>query len=191
MLNSKNIHFALLGIILGSAIAYIYGSYLLEAGRRIEAETVAGAVAGQAPTHPEVTEQDMAALFSQALEANPNDPELLSRYGDFLFGRGRYPEAAELFERALAIQPEDAATRTAMAAAIYGAGRVDEAIQQFQRAIESDPGYAQAFNYLALAYLGAGNDVAAEDTIGRLEALNPVDPQLPSLRARLEEARDN
>ncbi len=187
MLNSKNIHIALLGIILGSAFAYVYGSYRLESRRQMEAETLAGSpMAGVGAEHPEITDEQMLAFFAEALTTNPNDAELIFRYADFLFNLNRYAESAEWFGRAVAIAPEDVEVRTAMATALYGSGRVDNAIEEFQRALESDPTYVLALHNLALAYLDGRNDVVlAQDALRQIELVEPTYAGIASIRERI------
>jgi cytochrome c-type biogenesis protein CcmH/NrfG len=193
MLNSKNIHIALLGIILGSAFAYVYGSYRLESRRQLEAETLAGSPRAEvAPDHPEITDQTMLAFFTEALAANPNNPELLSRYADYLFDLGRYTESSEIFSQALKITPEDVAVRTAMATAMYGSGRVEDAILEFQRALESDATYVLALHNLALAYLDGRNDVvSAQTALRQIELIEPTYAGIASIRERIAAAGGN
>ncbi len=193
MLNSKNIHIALLGIILGSAFAYVYGSYRLESRRQAEAEALAGSSgAGIGAEHPEITDEQMLAFFAEALRTNPNDAELIFRYADFLFNLGRYEESAEWFSRALETSPEDAATRTAMATALYGSGRLDEAIEEFQRALESDPSYLLALHYLALTHLEGRSDVvSARAALRQIELIDPTYEGLTSIRERIVVAEGN
>jgi len=193
MFNSKNIHIALLGIILGSAFAYVYGSYRLESRRQMEAETLAGSPgAGLAGAHPENSDEDMLSLFAEAITRNPNDSELLYRYADFLFNLNRYAESAEFFGQALEITPEDAAVRTAMATALYGSGRLDEAVQEYQRALESDPAYLLALHYLALAHLEGRNDVvSARSALSQIELIDSSYEGLPSIRERIVAAESN
>jgi hypothetical protein len=79
MFNSKSIHIALLGLIVGSAVAYLFGSYRLETRRQLEAEAAAQAIGDQPAEHPEVTDEAMLAFFEEALASNPNDTELMGR----------------------------------------------------------------------------------------------------------------
>ena len=194
MFNSKNIHLALLGIILGSAVAYVYGSYRIESERRAATEEILASSAivdTNAPEgHPEVDEADMLALFDAALAREPNNSELLARYAEFLFSLQRYNEGVDWFERALALTPEDATLRTTMAMALYRIGRTDDAIREFQRALNTDPNQALALHNLALAFLEAKSDVpSAENALRRIEVIDPNYSGLGSLRERVAAAR--
>jgi Tfp pilus assembly protein PilF len=60
---------------------------------------------GTPPNHPDVTPEQLLEMFKVALERNPNEPELLSRYASFLFNLGRFQESVEYFEKSLVVRP--------------------------------------------------------------------------------------
>ena len=62
------------------------------------------------PNHPEVTNEQMLALFKQALDKNPNEPELLTRYASFMYSLGKYKETAETLQKLLTVKPNDMQT---------------------------------------------------------------------------------
>ena len=191
MLNTKTIHLILLGVIVGSAAAYIYGSYRthLERQAAIEAALSARGLP-DTPEHPDFSEEEMLGLFAQALAVSPDDPELLSRLAAYLFDIGRYAESVDWFTRLLEITPDDATTRTHYATALYGSGRVGDAIQEFQRALELDPLQTLALHNLILAYLEPPRNIdEAAAALGRLESIDPAYEALPTLRNRLAMAR--
>jgi Tfp pilus assembly protein PilF len=186
MLNSRNVHFAVLGIILGAAVAYVYASYQTEAGRRARAALLAPTPAD----HPDVTDAEVLALFEEAVAANPNDADLLTRYGSYLFDLGRYDDAAAMFQRLLDTAPEDADIRTFMATSLFASGRRAAAMDEFTRALESDPSHILALHNLALGHIDFTRDYgAAETAIARIETLDPNYVGLSSLRSRLRAAR--
>ena len=49
-------------------------------------------------------------MFKVALQKNPNEPELRSRYGNFLFNLGRFPESVESFQKSLELRPNHVQT---------------------------------------------------------------------------------
>src|SRR6185503_19480430 len=101
MLSSRNIHFAILGIILGATSGYIFAFYQVQSSMP---RTAPPAQTGQ---HPDVTNDQLLAMFKQALEKNPNDTTLMTRYANFLFDLGKFNEAVEWFEKVLAVQPNN------------------------------------------------------------------------------------
>ncbi len=192
MLDTRTVHWILLGVIAGSAAAYVYANYRTHGARLAEVREIQSAAAPEsADAHADVTEQEMLELFARALAVSPGDPELLSRYATYLFEIARYAESAEWFARLMEITPDDATMRTAYATALYGSGRVGDAIEEYQRALETDPSQTLALQNLVLAYLERPpNIAAATDALERLETIDPSYEALPTLRSRLDRARD-
>ncbi len=192
MFSARNIHVALLGLILGSATAYVFGTYQSESRRSAEAAQLTESLAAAPADHSEVTDEEMLALFDQALAENPNNAELKTRYGNFLFNLRRYGEAVDVYRLVLEDTPDDPVVRTDMGTALYNLGRVDEAMANYERALESDPGNVLALHNVAIAQLESLDDVpAAEKTIRRIESIDPNYPGLGTLRGRLAGASNN
>ena len=179
MFNARSVHVALLGLILGSATAYVYGTYQSESRRSAEAAQLTESLAAASADHSEVTDEEMLALFDQALAENPNNAELKTRYGNFLFNLRRYGEAVDMYRLVLENTPDDPVVRTDLGTALYNLGRVDEAMANYERALASDPGNVLALHNVAIAQLESLDDVAAaETTIRRIESIDPNYPGL-------------
>jgi tetratricopeptide (TPR) repeat protein len=103
MFSSRNIHFAILGIILGASTGYIFAFYQAETS--VVPPATQTSQAGAPPNHPDVTPEQLLQMFKVALERNPNEPELLSRYGSFLFNLGRFEESVDSFQKSLTVRP--------------------------------------------------------------------------------------
>ena len=106
MFSSRNIHFAILGLILGASTGYIFAFYQVEASfvPKTPVQQQASQT-GTPPNHPNVTPEQLLEMFKVALEKNPNEPELRSRYGSFLFNLGRFQESVESFQKSLELRP--------------------------------------------------------------------------------------
>jgi Tfp pilus assembly protein PilF len=104
MLSSRNIHFAVLGIILGATSGYILAFYQVE--QSIPARPPAQAAQANAGVKPEVTTEQLLDMFERAMAKNPNNPELLTRYGLFLADIGRRAEAEKVLKQVEAIDPK-------------------------------------------------------------------------------------
>jgi tetratricopeptide (TPR) repeat protein len=191
MLNTKTVHLIVLGLIVGSGAAYVYANHQTSTRRQAEAAaTVASTSTAPGAEHPNVDEQEMLDLFTQALAVSPNDPELISRYATYLFSIQRYNESVEWFRKLIALTPDDATMRTALATALYGSGRVGDAIAEYQRALELDPNHTLALHNMILAYLERPPNVeAAAEALSRLESIDPAYDAIPTLRNRLATAR--
>lgn len=187
-------HLLVLGIILGSAAAYVYASVQTESHRVDLAEAARSRLAGVSTTDPHagVTDQEMLDMFGQALAATPNDPELLTRYATFLFDLRRFQEAAEVFGRLVEQTPEDGEVRTYMATSLYAAGERERAMSEFEAALEADPTQILALHNLALGHLDLYDDPQrAQEMLERIEAIDPSYEGLASLRQRIEAALAN
>ena len=111
MFTSRNIHFAILGIILGASSGYMLAFYQVQKSMPPPAISTGSSPAQE---HPEVSNEQVLAMFKEALERNPNDTTLMTRYGGFLFQIGRYNEAVIWFEKVLELQPANDDVRIAM-----------------------------------------------------------------------------
>ena len=90
------------------------------------------------------SEEEAAARFRAALEADPRHPAALDRLGLVRFRQGRYREALDLYERHAAEDPDNAAIHSNIGAALYQLQRRDEAIASLERALELDPAHEPA-----------------------------------------------
>ena len=111
MFTSRNIHFAVLGIVLGASSGYVLAFYQV---RKSMPPPAISSVSSPAQEHSEVSNEQLLAMFKEALERNPNDATLMTRYGGFLFQIGRYNEAVSWFEKVLELQPSNDDVRIAM-----------------------------------------------------------------------------
>jgi Flp pilus assembly protein TadD len=191
MLTARHIHALLLGVILGSASAYVYASARTGAERDALAQQARSRLVGGAPAdHPEVTGQAMLEMFAEAVASNPNDPRLLTEYATLLFDARRFAEAAGVFDRVLAETPDDAEVRTYMATSLYAAGQRERAMVEFETALEDDPNQILALHNLSLGHLDLNNDPnAAQEVLSRIEGIDPNYEGLASLRSRINAAR--
>src|SRR5262245_60941954 len=120
MFSSRNIHFALLGIILGAASGYVFAFYQVQTSMPAPAASAGSGNSSQ--NHPPVNNDQILALFKAALEKKPNEPELMTRYASFLANLGRYSEEVEWFQKVLTVQPNNLDARTDLDTALRKMG---------------------------------------------------------------------
>jgi tetratricopeptide (TPR) repeat protein len=101
MFNSRNIHFAILGIILGASSGYILAFYQVQKSMPPPPPPSAAAQGG----HADVSTEELLAMFQEAMRKSPNNPELLTRYGLFLSRLGRRAEAQQVLKQVESIDP--------------------------------------------------------------------------------------
>src|SRR5260221_10039281 len=111
MLSSRNIHFAILVIILGATSGYIFAFYQIDKHMPEKTKSLPGAADSG---HPNVSEVQVLAMFKTQIEKNPNDPELFSRYGDFLSDSGRFQEAVDAYKKVLSLDSSNLNAQTFM-----------------------------------------------------------------------------
>src|SRR5262245_25855394 len=190
MLSSRNIHFAILGIILGATSVYVFAFYQIEQKIPDQAQPAQAAAQGVSPGHPDVSNEQVLAMFKEQIAKNPTNIELLSRYGDFLSDIGKFQEAVDAYKKVLALDPKNLNAQTFMGTALWNLGKKDEAIAAYQKSIQTDPNHMATLYYLALVDLDRDHDVnAAADKIARIEKQDPTQPILKELKQRLDEER--
>jgi tetratricopeptide (TPR) repeat protein len=190
MFSSRNIHFAILGIILGGTLGYIFAFYQVQASMPAPTSSGPAASNSKAPAgHPNVTNEQLLAMFKEALEKNPNDTTLITKYANFLFDTGKFSEAVTWFEKVAALQPESPDARTDLGTALWNAGQKDKAMAQYQSALKIDPKHMATLHNLTIVYEEDRKLADAEKTIKQMEVIDPKYEGLDTLKKRLDELR--
>jgi predicted Zn-dependent protease len=190
MFSSRNIHFAILGIILGGTLGYIFAFYQVEASMPAPAAPSASGSNSNTPAgHPNVSNEQILAMFKEALEKNPNDTTLMNKYANFLFETGKFPEAVSWFEKLVAMQPDSPDAKTDFGTALWNAGEKDKAMAQYQAALKIDPKHMPTLHNLAIVYEEDRKLAQAEKTLKQMEAIDPKYEGLDTLRKRLDELK--
>src|SRR6266704_1951662 len=146
--------------------------------------------AGNLPNgHPNVTNGQVLAMFKEALEKNPNDTTLITKYANFLFDLGRAQEAVEWFAKVVALQPKNADVRTDLATALWNAGQKDKAMTEYQTALSIDPKHMTTLHNLVIVYTEDRNFPAAERTLRQMEEIDPKYQGMDTLKTRLRQLK--
>ena len=80
-----------------------------------------------------------SGYFEHAIQANPEQVDLLKWHAIALASIGKYPDAAYELERATTLQPDSADLLRLLGLARYDADRTGDAIAAWKRAMEIDP----------------------------------------------------
>jgi tetratricopeptide (TPR) repeat protein len=188
MFSSRNIHFIILGIILGGTLGYIFAFYQVQASMP-SSPSASGSNSNVPSGHPNVSNEQILAMFKEALEKNPNDTTLMTKYANFLFNTGKYSEAVGWFEKVVALQPNSSDARTDFGTALWNAGEKDKAMAQYQAALKVDPKHMPTLHNLAIVYEEDRKLADAEKTIRQMEAIDPKYEGLDTLKKRLDELK--
>ena len=101
-------------------------------------------------------------------------------------------EARKYYEAALASQPGDAQVRTNLGRTFFfdKPPNPQRAVAEYRRALQADPRQELALQSLAAALIETGGLEEAARRLDELEKANPSNPELPGLRAQLEQKRN-
>ena len=186
MFSSRNIHFAILGIILGAMSGYVFAFYQATAAAPPPIDPTAGASSGMPANHPEVNEAEMMALLKKAAESSPDQPDVLSRYANQLFQTGKLEESAEWYSKVVALEPKNTDVRSLYGAVLWRIGKKAAAKTQLQTALTQDPKHVPSMHGLFIIALDNKDVATASDLLARIQKAEPDYPGMEDLKARLE-----
>jgi Tfp pilus assembly protein PilF len=190
MVSSRNIHFAILGIILGASTGYVAAFYKASAAQTPPALTQTQAEGGQVPAgHPELDNEAMLEAMKKAVENDPTSPEVIIRYGMALFDAGHLTESEEWFSKAVSLAPDNIEARSMYGAVLWRTGKKDAAEVQLEAALKIDPKNIPSLHGLVLLNLEKKNYTKAEQFIKQIEGVEPEYRQLSDLKNRLRTER--
>ena len=189
MLSARNIHFAILGVILGASTAYVYAFYRVQSHAVPPALTAADAQGEVPPGHPDVNNEQMLAAMKKAVDADPTQPDILNRYALALFQAEHYEEAEQWFGKALQLAPDNTDIRSMHGAVLWRLGNKDAAESELEATLKRDRGHIPSLHGLVLLSIEKHNVGRAEELIKRIENVEPTYNQLPELRSRLKAER--
>lgn len=146
--------------------------------------------------------------FEIAVKLRPDDPEILSNYGQCLKAAGRYEQAKEMLETALTFDPNSAQAYNNLGQVLRETGEDERAIACFQKTVELDPGAPQPLSNIATVLRESGDKKGAKhyyeaalevaphsgEILRNLAMLNPAkpdDPLFEKLETAIEQHGDN
>jgi Tfp pilus assembly protein PilF len=185
MFSSRNIHFAILGVILGASSGYVFAFYRAHQAAPpplTETQAQESVPAG----HPDVANNDqMLEAMRQAVERDPTQPDILNRYALALFDAGRFTESETWFAKAVALAPNNADIRSMYGAVLWRLGKRVEAETQLEAVLKLDPSNIPSLHGLTLLMLEKPDAARAAQYIKQIESIEPSYVQLPDLKSRL------
>jgi eukaryotic-like serine/threonine-protein kinase len=113
------------------------------------------------------------AAARQALQFNPNLPEVHFSLGSVYLTTGKTAEAIEELQRALQLAPNSDEGQRRLGSAYFAVGRKAEAFKAYDKAIQLNPYYWMNYNQLGLAYLQSGENERALNAFRRVTELEP------------------
>lgn len=174
-------------LLLGATAGYLLRTSrtVPPAGAPQEIRPAAMPQAAQQPTPEQMkhmADKQVEPLLAK-LQANGNDPELLSQIGSSYYAAHQFKTAASYYERAVAVKPT-AKSLTSLGNAYFYGEDPDRALAAFERALALEPGSADAlFNIGIIRWQSQGDPQGAVAAWQKLLKANPKHPR----RAQVEE----
>ena len=109
----------------------------------------------------------------RALQATPQDAQLLNTLGIIQTGLGQFDAALATLSRARSLQPSWAPVHGSIGDALFRRGDMEGAVASYRRALELDPDLAVAHVNLAVVLIEMGRLEEAESSCRRAIALVP------------------
>jgi tetratricopeptide (TPR) repeat protein len=122
--------------------------------------------------------EEALSRFEQALEAAPENPEVMEAVGRALLNLDRLEEAEASFLAALELDPEWVAPRMGLAMVALGRDEPFKIVHYLERAIEADPEYPDADVELGRYYGIMGEPALAKTTFERWTKRHPEDADM-------------
>lgn len=137
-----------------------------------------------------------ARLLKRASDANPKDFDTLVLLGNALFDIGqtsdasdasKFVDAREYYQQALNIKPDDVDVRTDLGLTFYFGKPSDpvRAMTEYRRSLAINSKHVPTLQNLIVVLIETGNLEEARQRLNELQAIDPSNPQLENMRARL------
>lgn len=118
--------------------------------------------------------QEAQQLLEQALSLEPDNPAILTSYGQVLYQTGRPREALEVFLRVLARNPANALLLNAAGVCFQETNQPAMAIDYYLRAMTLQPESAEPYNNIGVVLLEEKDLQGAMEHFHQALALNPA-----------------
>lgn len=138
-----------------------------------------------AETFYEMGDYTKAELYgTRAIDLKPDDVKALVLAGNAKYDRKDFNGAAQFYERALQKNPNDPNVRTDYGNTFFlrEPPDLDRALVEYRKSVAVDPRHEQSWLNIASASIRKKDKQAALDALSRLEAVNPQNPSLPTLK---------
>jgi len=122
--------------------------------------------------------EEALSRFEQALEAAPENPEVVEAVGRALLNLDRLGEAEASFLAALELDPEWVAPRMGLAMVALRRDEPFKIVHHLERAIESEPEYPESYVELGRYYGIMGEPALAKATFERWTGRHPEDADM-------------
>ncbi len=142
------------------------------------------AAGGEAPM------QEIQQLRERVAQ-NPNDADAVRQLADMNFDISNWQRAQELYAQYLALRPGDIDVLSDLGVVEQELGNYDEALRRFDQVQEQQPDHWQSmYNEVIVRALNKKDFDGAQETLQRLQQLQPDNPNVQRLAAEVQRQRN-
>lgn len=193
-MSRENILFAIIGILLGFIVGFMFASSM---SQKAATPAVAGSAQGLPADHPPVgggqqgaapNPQAMQQQVQASLEKARNEPqnfEAQIQAADLYYQIRRFDQALEYLLKANQLNPTDYRTVVLLGMVNLDAEHYDQAEKWYRAAMKMKQDDVMVLAGLAATTLQKGDAKAAEVAIAQLEKVDPNSEDLPQFRDKL------
>jgi cytochrome c-type biogenesis protein CcmH/NrfG len=122
---------------------------------------------------------------------NPNDADAVRQLADMNFDISNWQRAQELYAQYLALRPGDVDVLSDLGVVEQELGNYDEALRRFDQVQEQQPDHWQSmYNEVIVRALNKKDFDGAQETLQRLQQLQPDNPNVQRLAAEVQKQRN-
>ena len=131
--------------------------------------------------------EEAVKYYEQANRILPDHYQTIVRLGNSSYGLRKYDEAARWYARALELQPDDGDVRTDFGTTFFLREQkdLDRAVKEYKTSLEKNPEHEPTLQNLCAVYLEKGDRQGLEETVAKLEKVNPQNPTIAKFRQEL------
>jgi tetratricopeptide (TPR) repeat protein len=141
---------------------------------------------------------EAADFFEKAIQIKPDDYDAVVKAGNTRFDAGAikmenggdgtedFKRAEKIYDAALAKNPNDPSVRTDLGLTYFyrQPKDIERALKEFQTSLAADPNHEMTLQVMARALKEKGDAAALQETLAKLEKVNPSNPTLKQLRTQ-------
>ena len=191
-MNRENLMFAIIGLLLGFIVGFIFSSTMSQRAAQSQ-QALSGnpnlpadhpQIQGSASQDPQQVFADVQAAISKA-RSEPKNFEAQMKAAELYYKIERFDQAIEYLLKANQLQPTSFEAIVALGQVNLDAGHFEQAEKWYQAAAQQKPDDVRVLASLAFSQLQKGDAGEAEKSIAKLEKADPTNEDLPNFRDKL------
>ncbi|HEX8370330.1 MAG TPA: tetratricopeptide repeat protein [Pyrinomonadaceae bacterium] len=125
--------------------------------------------------------------YEKAIRILPDHYQTIVRLGNSNYSLKKYVEAEKWYAQALKIKPDDVDVRTDFGTTFFlrEPKDFDRAIREYKTSLEKNPNHEPTLQNLCAVYVEKGDMQNLQETLVRLEKINPQNPIIPRLKEEI------